>query len=152
VLGQARYLLEDGTRVLVPRLQPLEVEHGEATQRPDDSRARGIDGRVESTCQAGQVEVEVAKRPGDIYILGVAGPSARYYGDLIEPVGPACGLASPYLNIHVGAEVPFRSLRTNRKKPTENCLRGLRYTFLPDFAIGLMLHCDRRQGQAVDPP
>src|SRR5215208_376869 len=28
VLGQARYLLEDGTRVLVPRLQSLEVEYG----------------------------------------------------------------------------------------------------------------------------
>src|SRR3712207_8803064 len=27
VLGQARYLLEDGTRVLVPRLQSLEVEY-----------------------------------------------------------------------------------------------------------------------------
>jgi hypothetical protein len=37
----------------------------------------------------------------------------------------------------VGAELPFRSLRTDRKKPTENCLRGPRYTFLPDVAIGL---------------
>jgi hypothetical protein len=53
VLGQARYLLEDGTRVLVPRLQSLEVEDGEAPQRPDDSCGRGIDGRVESACQAG---------------------------------------------------------------------------------------------------
>ena len=29
-LGKARYLLEDGTGVLVARLQPLEVEDGEA--------------------------------------------------------------------------------------------------------------------------
>jgi hypothetical protein len=41
-------------------------------------------------------------------------------------------------------------LRTDRKKPTENCLRGPRYTFLPDVAIELMLHCDRREGQAAD--
>jgi hypothetical protein len=69
---------------------------------------------------------------------------STYYGDLIEPVGPARGLASPYLDIHVGAELPFRSLRTDRTKPTENCLRGPRYTFLPDVAIELMLHRDRR--------
>jgi hypothetical protein len=52
VLGQARYLLEDGTRILVPRLKSLEVEYGEAPQRPDDARGRGIYGRVESACQA----------------------------------------------------------------------------------------------------
>src|SRR5215216_370995 len=94
--------------------------------------------------------MQVAERPGDVYVLRVACPAARYYGDLVKPVSPARGLASPYLNIHVGAEVPFRSLLADRKKPTENCLRGPRYTFLPDVAIEAMLHRDRRLGQAAD--
>src|SRR3712207_2147476 len=101
VLGQARYLLEDGTRVLVPGLQSLEVQYGETSQRTDYARRRGVHGRIQSAGQTGQIEVQVAQSPGDVHVFGVAGPAARHYGDLVEPVGPACGLASPYLNIHV---------------------------------------------------
>ena len=62
---------------------------------------RGVHGGVERAGQAGQVQVQVAQRPGDIYVLGVAGPAARYDGDLVEPVGPAGGFASTYLDIHM---------------------------------------------------
>src|SRR5215210_3365983 len=140
VLGQARYLLEYGTRILVPGLQSLEVQHGETAQRTDDARRRGVDGRIQGAGQAGQIEGQVAQSPGDVHVFGVAGPAARYYGDLVEPVGPARGLASPYLNIHVSSGVPFRSFWADETGPTEDHLRGPRYTFLPDFAIGLMLH------------
>ena len=38
VLGEARYLFEDGSRVLVARLYAFQVEHREPAQRPDDPR------------------------------------------------------------------------------------------------------------------
>ena len=49
VLGQASYLLEDGSRILVPRLYPFEVQDGEATQTPDEACCLGVYGGVERT-------------------------------------------------------------------------------------------------------
>src|SRR5215218_8598680 len=99
-LGQARYLLEDRTRVLVPGLQTLQVGHGQAPQGPDDTGRRRVHGRVERAGEARQVQVQVAQRPGDVYVLGVAGSTAGDYGDLVEPVGPARRLSFPDLDVH----------------------------------------------------
>jgi hypothetical protein len=57
VLRQARYLLEDGARVLVARLQALEVQDREAAEVADDAGRRRVNGRVERRGEARQVQV-----------------------------------------------------------------------------------------------
>src|SRR4051812_7770606 len=100
LLRQARYLLEDRRGVLVARLDPLEVEDGETTQGTDDARRSGVNGGVERGRQAWQVQLQVSKRPGDVYVLRVAGPAARDDSYLVEAVRSPTRLAFAYLNIH----------------------------------------------------
>ena len=101
--GELGDLLEERLGVLVAGPQAFEVEHADAAEAADLDGGRRADHAVHGRGQQRQVELEGVDLPGDVDVLGVAGPPARDDGDVVEPVGPPTRLADADLDLsHAG--------------------------------------------------
>ena len=75
VLREGRDTSELFIRVLVPTLNPLEVEHGEAAELAEDARRRRRDDAVERGCKKRQLEAVRTQGPADVDVVGVTRPA-----------------------------------------------------------------------------
>ena len=102
LLGELRDALELVVGVLVTGPDPLEVEHGQATQVADDARGVRRHNAVHGGGHERQLEAIVAELPGDVDVVGVARATRRDDGDVVESVGSAGLLPAADLNFHGG--------------------------------------------------
>ena len=100
LLRQLGDLVELALGVLVPREDPLEVEHPEAAELAELDRGLRRDDPVHRRGQQRQLEQVRAELPPDVDVLRVAGPPRRNDRDVVEPVGLARLLAEPDLDFH----------------------------------------------------
>ncbi len=109
---EARDLVEQRLRVLVPRPEALEVQHAEAAELADADRGGRGDDRVHGGGQEGQLEAVGVDLPGDRDLLRVPRTAAGDDGDVVEGVRPAAALAAPDLDLsHVcGLSSAFQRL------------------------------------------
>src|SRR6185436_1266739 len=98
---ERRDLLEVRLRVLVARPEAFEVETREPAEPTDLDRRAGRHHAVHRRRDERQREVVRVDLPGDVDVFGVPGPPARDDRDVVEPVGPATGLADPDLDFHL---------------------------------------------------
>ena len=78
----------------------LEVEHGQAAEPPDLDRRGRRDDSVHGGGQERQLEAVRAELPGDVDVVGVAGPPRGHDGDVVEAVSAPGLLAPANLNFH----------------------------------------------------
>ena len=97
---------ENGTGVLVPGPQALEVEHTHAAQTADFDGGCRADHAVHGRHHERQFEPVGVDLPGDVYVLRVTCTAARDDGDVVEPVSPPSALAHPDLNFGHGYSLP----------------------------------------------
>ena len=123
-------LVEQGGRVLVAGPEPLEVEDAQPAEAAQlDGRVRA-DHAVHGRRQQRQVEAVGVDLPGDVDVLGVAGPAAGHDGDVVEPVGPAPRLEDADLDLcHMPALRPSSS---HRPSPGRHADVRPRYRRRPD--------------------
>ena len=100
VVGQRGDAVELLVGVLVAGLDALEVEHGETAELAHGDGEAGVDHAVHGGGEARELERVLAELPGDVHVLGVAGPPAGHDGDVVEAVGPAALLAAADLYFH----------------------------------------------------
>ena len=110
-------LVEEGLGVLVAGPQPLEVEDRQAAEPPDlDGRARAhhpVHGRGHER----QLEAVGVDLPGDVDVLGIAGPPARDDGDVVEAVGPPTRLVDADLDLSHLAVLPCATHGLVHRRP-----------------------------------
>ena len=117
LLGRRRGdLLEALIGVLVAAPDPLEVEDPEAAELVDQGRGRRADHAVHGRGDQRQLKPIGAERPGDVYVIGIAGPARRDDRDVVESVGaPNLFLARPISSGPRAGVVP--GMRGRRKNP-----------------------------------
>ena len=80
-------LLEEGHRVLVAGPETLEVQDAESAEATEFDRGVGRHRAVHRRTEHRQLELVGVDLPGDVDVLGVAGPSRGHDGDVVEAVG-----------------------------------------------------------------
>src|SRR5581483_5787500 len=95
-----RDLLDDRPRVLVPRVDSVEVQHRDAAELAHGDRELDVDHAVHRRTPEGKLELElfaIAQREGDVDLVRVERHAARDEGDLVEAIGAARAPANAYL-------------------------------------------------------
>ena len=90
--------------VLVARPDALQVEHAEAAELVGQRRGLGTDDAVHRRSDQRQLEAIRAERPGDVYVIGIAGPARRDDRDVVESVGAPALLPSTDIDLHQGLQ------------------------------------------------
>jgi hypothetical protein len=90
--GRLRDAPEDRCGVVVPCLQALEVEDGDAAETLELSREADIDDGVHGGGEDGDRQLETGDPNGGVHVRGLDGARAGRQRDVIEAVGSAQGI------------------------------------------------------------
>jgi hypothetical protein len=111
VLGDPGDLFQLLFGIFEPGPDAFEVEHSEPTELVDQNRGFRADDTIHGGSDQGQVEPVRAKRPADVNVIRVSGPSGRNDGNIVESVSASAFLASADLNFQ---SMSSRALRVKR--------------------------------------
>ncbi len=92
-------LVEHGLRVLVPRPEPLQVQHAESAEAAQGNGGLGRHGRVHGRGDNRHVELVGIYLPRDRNVLGITRPTVGDDRDVIQGVGTTPTLATANLNL-----------------------------------------------------